>query len=100
MTRRGRNFSDRVHQWERIWLHGGPTAAQITEQIQRTITLAAVDLSAIPELSNAVNDLSYALQNEDQRQVAQARNYAQSFTSIFGNQVPPSYIDLGNFAHS
>jgi len=77
---------------------GGPTAAQITEQIQRTITLAAVDLSAMPKLSNAVNDLSYALQNEDQRQVAQARNYAQSFTSIFGNQVPPSYIDLGNFA--
>jgi hypothetical protein len=30
--------------------------------------------------------------------VARARNYAQSFTSVFGKDVPPSYIDLGNFA--
>ena len=29
--------------------------------------------------------------------VAQARTYAQSFTSIFGKEVPASYIDLGNF---
>ena len=26
-----------------------------------------------------------------------ARSYAQSFTSIFGEQVPPPYIDLGHF---
>ena len=30
--------------------------------------------------------------------MAQARTYAQSFTSIFGSEVPPSYIDLGHFA--
>jgi hypothetical protein len=32
-----------------------------------------------------------------QQKVAKARSYAQSFTSIFGEEVPPSYIDLGNF---
>jgi hypothetical protein len=30
--------------------------------------------------------------------VASARSYAQSFTSVFGKEVPPSYIDLGHFA--
>ena len=33
----------------------------------------------------------------DQRVVAQARSYAQSYTSIFGSNVPPSFIDLGHF---
>jgi hypothetical protein len=37
------------------------------------------------------------LQQADQRAVAQARSYAQSYTSVFGSNVPPSYIDLGNF---
>ena len=40
---------------------------------------------------------SFALQDADQSLVARARSYAQSFTSIFGNKVPPSFIDLGNF---
>ena len=43
------------------------------------------------------NTFAYQLQNEDQQLVAQARNYAQSYTSLFGREVPPSYIDLGNF---
>ena len=47
---------------------------------------------------SAYNDFAYALQNESQPLVAKARSYAQSFTSIFGPQVPPSYIDLGHFA--
>jgi hypothetical protein len=29
--------------------------------------------------------------------VAKARTYTQSYTSLFGRQVPPSYIDLGHF---
>ncbi len=60
-------------------------------------TLTAVDLSAIPELLDSANDLSFTLQEERQQLVAGARTYAQSFTSIFGKSVPPSYIDLGNF---
>ena len=46
---------------------------------------------------DSVNALSVALQGTNQQGVAKARSYAQSFTSIFGEQVPPSYIDLGNF---
>jgi hypothetical protein len=46
----------------------------------------------------SANNFAYALQNEDQQLVAEARRYAQSYTSIFGREVPPSYIDLGHFA--
>jgi hypothetical protein len=46
----------------------------------------------------SANNFAYLLQNEDQQLVAEARSYAQSFTSIFGRQVPPAYIDLGHFA--
>ena len=52
----------------------------------------------MPALNAAVNQLALALQGVDQRAVAKARSYAQPFTSIFGSDVPQSYIDLGNFA--
>ncbi len=64
----------------------------------RDITLAAVDLEALPAVVESFNDLAYALQEADAKDIAQARSYAQSFTSIFGKDVPPSYIDLGHFA--
>ena len=76
---------------------GSYSAAQITNQLERDTTITTVDLQALPALIDSVNDFAYNLQNVDQSAVAQARSYAQSFTSIFGNQVPPSYIDLGHF---
>jgi hypothetical protein len=79
-------------------LFGAPTAQQLAEQMQDSVTLAAVDLQAIPALMNRVNELSYALQDARQQDVAKARSYAQSFTSVFGKEVPPSYLDLGNLA--
>jgi hypothetical protein len=42
--------------------------------------------------------LAYLLQSEDQQLIAEARSYTRSYTSIFGRQVPPAYIDLGHFA--
>ncbi len=78
-------------------LWGGPTVAQITAQLNDGITITAVDLSQIPGLMEQVNQLALELKDADQAIVARARTYAQSFTSIFGNNVPPSYIDLGNF---
>lgn len=75
-----------------------PTADQVIAQLEQGITLAAADLSLVPALLENLNDFAYQLQDADQRRVAQARNYAQPFTSIFGEQVPPSYIDLAHFA--
>ncbi len=73
------------------------SADQLAAQIGRDVTLTAVDLNAFSGLMNSYNNFVYQLRNEDQRLVAQARTYTQSYTSIFGTQVPASYIDLGHF---
>ena len=73
------------------------SASQLASQLEQNITLTAVDLTALPSLNESFNAFSYAMQSIDQRVVAQARGYAQSYTSIFGRKVPPSYIDLGHF---
>lgn len=73
------------------------TADQLARQIGRDGTLTAVDLDTFPDLMAKFNNFAYILQNEDQRVVATARNYAQSYTSVFGKQSVPSYIDMGHF---
>jgi len=73
------------------------SADQLSAQIGRDATLSAIDLTALPELMNSFNTFSYQLQNEDQQLVAKAREYTQSYTSLFGREVPPSYLDLGHF---
>jgi Clostripain family len=73
------------------------SAAQLAQQIMRTVTLTAVDLDALPELMLQFNNFVYVLQGEDQAAVAKARGYAQSYTSVFGKQATASYIDLGHF---
>jgi hypothetical protein len=75
-----------------------PSAEALAAQLATGVTLAAADLSAMPAVIEALDDFALTIQNVDQRSVAQARNYAQSFTSIFGTSVPPSYIDLAHFA--
>ncbi len=74
------------------------SAARLARQMGRDVTLTAIDLGALPDLMQRYNEFAYALQSEDQSAIASARNYAQSYTSIFGEEVPPSFIDLGNFA--
>jgi hypothetical protein len=74
-----------------------PSAQQVATELEQNVTLAAIDLSAIPALNNSVNNFVNALQGADQQQVDKARAYAQSYTSVFGKEVPPSYIDLGHF---
>ncbi len=73
------------------------TADQLARQIGRDGTLTAVDLDTLPALMTQFNNFAYILQNEDQSVVATARDYTQSYTSVFGKQSGPSYIDLGHF---
>jgi hypothetical protein len=78
-------------------LFGAPSANDIARQMERDITISAIDLQRLPDLINSLNDFAYAMQEINQKTVAKARSYAQSFTNIFGNKVPASYIDLGHF---
>ena len=80
-------------------LAGPASAEQLVRQMGENSTLAALDLSAVPSLLDSINKLSFDLQQANQSEVARARSYAPSFTSVFGQEVPPSYIDLGNFVH-
>ena len=80
------------------WYVNRMSAAQLGAQLEQNSTLAAIDLQHFPELLNAFNDFTFKLQSVDQRAVAQARSYTQSYTSIFGSNVPASYIDMGHFA--
>ena len=75
----------------------GVSAEQLSAQLSQDVTLSAIDLNAVPLLMDRFNTFSYQLQNEDQQLIAQARTYTQSYTSLFGREVPPSYIDLGHF---
>jgi hypothetical protein len=77
---------------------GSPSSAELAQQLGDSITLTALDLNALPQVMQRFNEFAFALQGAKQSDVAQARGYAQSFTSIFGKQAPPSYIDLGHFA--
>jgi len=77
---------------------GGISAQQLAAQLQQGVTLSAVDLSQMPAALEGLNQFALYLQNMDQRSVAKARNYAQSFTSVFGQNVPASYIDLAHFS--
>jgi hypothetical protein len=77
---------------------GAPSSEALARQMGDSITLTAVDLEAIPQVVSSINNLAAALAQVDLDAVARAKSYAQPFTSIFGQQVPPSYIDLGNLA--
>ena len=73
------------------------SAQDLARQLGRDITMSAIDLQRVPALMESLNTLAYQMQNTEQTAVASARNYAQSFTNVFGRKTPPSYIDLGNF---
>ncbi len=73
------------------------SADQLTAEIGRDATLSAIDLTALPDLMDSFNGFAYQLQNDNPELIAAARSYAQSYTSLFGREVPPSYIDLGHF---
>lgn len=82
----------------RLSVYGDYTAKAVADELGKGITLSAVSAADVPNLVGAVNDLSVALANVDQKGVAKARAYAQSFESVFGHDDPSPYIDLGNFA--
>ncbi|MBN1427941.1 MAG: hypothetical protein JXB07_06115 [Anaerolineae bacterium] len=73
------------------------SADQLATQMSYEVTLTAVDLQALPDLMTRYNNFAYQLRSDNQQLVAQARSHTQSYTSVFGSSLPPSYIDLGHF---
>ena len=74
------------------------TAQEVLDLILPTATLSAVDLAYIPEVNQALNEYAQHMTSLDQTSVASARSYTFAFTSPFGMDTPPSFIDLVNFS--
>ncbi|MFN8454020.1 MAG: clostripain-related cysteine peptidase [Anaerolineae bacterium] len=76
---------------------GDADPAEVAQVMGKKITLTAVRLGAIPAINAAVDQLATTLVGVDPEAVAQARAYAQSFESVFGEGPPSPFIDLGHF---
>lgn len=83
---------------EREIFAGRASVQSVIRSVSADITLSAVDTDRLPALLTALDNLALALNNAPAKQVARARTYAQSFDNIFGEDFPPSYIDLAHFA--
>jgi hypothetical protein len=83
---------------ETFGVEGDYSAEEVAREMSQDITLTAVDLSVMRDLAASINDFVAVLSDVDQKQIAKARTYAQSYESVFGDDEKPSYIDLGHFA--
>jgi hypothetical protein len=79
-------------------LSGGRVSAEEISQEESTTTLSAVQSARVPDVIAAMNRFVSSITGLDQGLVAEARTYTRSYFSAFGEEVPPSFIDLGNFA--
>jgi hypothetical protein len=79
-------------------LSGGRASADEIAQEESTTTLSAIESARVPDVIGAMNQFVSALTAIDQSLVAEARTYTRSYFSLFGEEVSPSFIDLGNFS--
>ena len=67
---------------------------------ESTTTLSAIESARMPDVIGAMNQFVSAIVSLDQNIVAEARTYTRSYFSLFGEEVSPSFIDLGNFSEA
>jgi hypothetical protein len=79
-------------------LTGGRASSDEIAQEEATTTLSAIQSSRMPDVIGAMNQFVSSITSLDQSIVAEARTYTRSYFSLFGEEVSPSFIDLGNFA--
>lgn len=79
-------------------LSGGRASADEIAQEESTTTLSAIESARVPDVIGAMNQFVSAAAVLDQRLVAEARTYSRSYFSLFGEEVSPSFVDLGNFS--
>ncbi|HSL29561.1 MAG TPA: clostripain-related cysteine peptidase, partial [Anaerolineales bacterium] len=81
-----------------VLLSGGRASADEIAQEEATTTLSAIESARVPDVIGAMNQFISAAAVLDQGLVAEARTYSRSYFSLFGEEVSPSFIDLGNFS--
>jgi hypothetical protein len=78
-------------------LTGGRSSDEIAE-IEAGTTLSAIESARVPDVINSMNQFISTIAAVDQSWVAQGREYTRSYTSLFGEDMPSPFIDLGHFA--
>jgi hypothetical protein len=81
-----------------VLLSGGRVSADELAQEEATTTLSAIESARVPDVIGAMNQFVSAAASLDQSLVAEARTYSRSYFSLFGEEVSPSFVDLGNFS--
>lgn len=85
---------------ERMYEYDGTMSAkEVIEEESVGITMTGLDLSAVAQLTEALDKLVITLTEVDQKDVTKARRYAQAFETVFDEEQPAPYIDLGSFAN-
>jgi hypothetical protein len=74
------------------------TAKALGAAMSNDVTLTAINLTKFTPLMVALNEFAYALTAVDPAAVAKARTYAQSFETVFDEEEPSPFLDLGHFA--
>ncbi len=82
---------------EDVSLNLSYSSSDISE-IESDTTLSAIESARMPDVISAMNQFTTTIANIDQGYVAEARGYTRSYYSLFGEDVPSPFIDLGNFA--
>ena len=76
---------------------GRATSDEIAQE-ESTTTLSAIESARVPDVIGAMNQFVSTMASLDQTVVAEARTYTRSYFSLFGEEVSPSFMDLGNFS--
>jgi hypothetical protein len=75
------------------------TSDEIAQE-ESTTTLSAIESARVPEVISAMNQFVTVMASMDQTSVAEARTYARSYESVFGEDFSRPYVDLENFAEA
>ena len=81
-----------------VYLTGGRASSDEIAQEESTTTLSAIQSARVPDVIGAMNQFVSTITGLDQSLVAEARTYTRNYFSLFGEEVSPSFIDLGNFS--
>jgi hypothetical protein len=81
-----------------VLLSEGRASADEIAQEEATTTLSAIESARVPDVIGAMNQFVSTAALLDQTMVAEARTYARSYFSLFGEEVSASFVDLGNFS--
>ncbi|MCE7982163.1 MAG: hypothetical protein DYG89_13285 [Caldilinea sp. CFX5] len=74
------------------------TAKALGAAMSQDVTLTAINLTKFTPLMTALNEFAFALTAADPAAIAKARTYAQSFETVFDEEEPSPFLDLGHFA--